>query len=120
MKTICPVCGTEFEKVNGTSTYCPNKNCRKVAKRARQKIVDDLIKPFRKGVYGNFKLFNELLPARGKTAILLDQAIARGFDEHSFYISAKDSNNLMWYYCGPYAFAIGMRTGSKELFIYKS
>lgn len=121
MKTICPICGAEFEKVNGTSTYCPNKNCRKVAKRARQKIVDDLIKSFRKGIYDNFKLFSEQLANKSDTSIELNKAILKGFDENAYYKTAKDfEKDLTWHFCGNYIFSIQDIEGTKHLVIYKN
>ena len=51
--------------VHLTSAHHCNIECYKRAKKIRQKKVDDLIKPFRKGIYSNYKLFEELLPNSG-------------------------------------------------------
>lgn len=121
MKKKCLFCGTEFEPINGSSSYCPESDCYKKAKKARQKIVDDLIKLIRKGLYKNFKFFNELLPSIDNTSILLETAIQRGFDEHAYYKTAIDkSNNITWYNCGNYIFSIQQKNGINYLVIYKN
>lgn len=121
MKTTCPICGSEFEKKKWNSTYCPDKDCYEIAKRMRQKKLDDLLKSFRKGIKSNFDLFEELLPSNIETSIPLLEAQRRGFDQYAYYKTAKDVKfNLLWYACGPYYFSIFEDKGTEQLVIYKN
>lgn len=119
MKATCKHCGKEFEKVNGTSSYCPGKSCYKEGKKLRQKQIDDLLKKFRKGVYKNFKIFSELLPEPGGTEILLEALLYKGFDEHAFYGSFTDKSKINWFSVGDYLFSIKLEDQKKYINIYK-
>lgn len=121
MTTKCTICGSEFEKKKWNSTYCPGKDCYAVAKRMRQKHLDDLIKSFRKGIKKNFELFEKLLPSKGEASIPLLDAQIKGFDQYAFYKTVKDIKfNLLWYACGPYYFSIINDKGQEQLVIYKN
>jgi len=111
-------CGKELP-VHLTSAYHCNKECYKQAKKIRQKKVDDLIKAFRKGIYSNYKLFEELLPYSGRCIIDVTEARVKGFDEHAYYGTLKDPSNNIWYTVGNYHFYIKDNTPSKLLTIYK-
>lgn len=111
-------CKNEFAPVNGTAAYCSNK-CYQEVKRNRQKIVDDLVKNFRKGIYQNFKIFSELLPGSGRYKIQINNAYKMGFDENAFYGSSKDTSGFCWLHVGDYFFCIKTENETIFLILYK-
>ena len=114
-----PICQKEFVAVNGTQNYC-NAKCYRGMKKQRQKLLDDLIKDFRKGINRNYKLFNELLPERGHFKIDLDQAYKKGFDEGAFYGTLKNQAGEHWHKVSPYHFHLNHKENSQTLNLYKS
>ena len=113
-----PSCQKEFVAVNGTQNYC-NAKCYGGMKKQRQKLLDDLIKDFRKGINRNYKLFNELLPERGHFKIDLEMAYKKGFDEYAHYGISKDEVGAKWQHVGIFCFNIGHSAGIPQLNIYK-
>ena len=105
-------------ELNNRSPYC-NKSCYKKSKRERQKIVDQLVKYFRKGVYRNYKLFIDLIQADGFTRIPIEEAYKRGFDEHAYYGTAKDEKGGLWYYVEKYCFNLEEENDIVFLNLYK-
>lgn len=120
MQATCLHCGETFTKKNGTNTYCPDKKCQKLAKRIRQKKVDDLIKEVRKGIYANFKLFSELLPNKTRRKFPLEPLLYKGFDEHAYYGSKITTNDgVVWYIVADYYFRIITDEGRKYIDLFK-
>lgn len=120
MKKKCLFCGTEFDPTNGTNIYCPDSDCYDLAKKQRQKILDDMIKAIRKGMRANLNLFTELLANKSDTLIDLNAALKKGFDQHAFYISAKEiGKDFNWYYCGSFMFSIQLINETLQLVIFK-
>ncbi len=119
MKTICAHCGQEFKKPNGSSRYCPGGECYNEAKKSRQKIVDDLIKSFRRGIYQNLKIFKELLPSAGSVSASLTDLLRDGLAPDAYYGCKIDQNKNMWYCVGPYLFNI-TNESPKRVIIYKN
>ena len=119
MDQKCAFCGSLFKKRNGTSRYCPGKSCYKEAKKQRQKVVDDLLKSFRKGIYQNLKVFASVLPKPGTVSRPLSEMLMKGFDEHAFYRVGLDERNQTWRFVGNYLFRISMENNLKQVIIYK-
>ena len=88
-------------------------------KQQRQKVLDDLIKDFRKGIHKNFKLFRELLPLSGNFEIDLDKAFKKGFDEHAYYGTVINESEEQWNQVRPYYFHLQHSDNSRTLNIYK-
>jgi hypothetical protein len=88
-------------------------------KKQRQKLLDDLIKDFRKGINRNYKLFRKLLPQSGGFEIELEQAYIKGFDEYAYYGISKDEVGAKWQHVGIFCFNIGHLAGIPKLNIYK-
>ncbi|HLP36955.1 hypothetical protein [Lacibacter sp.] len=119
MNQKCAFCGNLFKKRNGTSRYCPGNSCYKEAKKQRQKVVDDLLKSFRKGIYQNLKLFVSLLPKPGSVSRPLSEMLIKGFDENAFYGVVIDKQKRTWQYVGNYLFNISIENNLKQVNIYK-
>lgn len=116
-KVLCPVCGCYFIK-KGTSVYCPDKDCYEIEKRNRQKVVDDLVKNIKKGLYANFKLFREKLPESGQIKIDYDIALKKGFDEFAYY-GTYVFDSIPWYFVENYYFKIEYKNDNRFLHIFK-
>jgi hypothetical protein len=122
IEKVCknPSCLGIFIPVNGTQNYC-SSICYKEMKQERQKLLDDIIKDFRKGIYKNYKLFRDLLPKSGKCNIELEYAYKKGFDDHAYYGTSKDSIGREWHHIETFCFNIYLDSnGTKKLNVYRS
>jgi hypothetical protein len=113
-----PDCKNDFMAVNGTQNYC-SLFCYKGMKQQRQKVLDDLIKDFRKGIHKNYKLFRELLPQNGDFEIELEQAYKKGFDENAYYGTVINNAGENWHKVPPYYFHLNHYENSQTLNLYK-
>lgn len=104
-KAKCPFCKIEFHKCHGNQVYCvpPCKDNQKAVNQAR---LYDILKDFRKGFIGNFKLFSELLPKPCSKNILLSELEKKGFKHNCYYGAYKDSEKSHWYKVHTYAFSL--------------
>jgi hypothetical protein len=116
-KVRCPYCKECF-LTRGTRIYCPGKDCYTKSKKDRQRIVDGLAKEIKKGLYTNFKFFQEHLPENGQTKIDYDQALKSGFNEDAYYGTYKFGNKL-WRMVENYYFLIEHTDDKRILNIYK-
>lgn len=112
-------CGVEFYS-KYKRDYCPHVDdaCYKAEKSLRQSKINALASAIKKGLYANYKIFREFLPNSGHTKINYDIALKKGFDEHAFY-SSRINNNELWYMLNEYYFIIKHINYDRFLYIYK-
>ncbi len=113
----CLFCNTEFQPPNLNSAYCSKAHYR-LAKHDRQKMINDLTKNFRKGMYKNVKTLYKFLPEAGQVNIPLLEALKSGFDDAAFY-GTYTSNGVEWHKVGSYLFTISEKENIKTLHIFK-
>lgn len=98
-------CNKKFSQTHGNQRYCsiPCKKCRKAS--SQQKLYG-IIKEFRKGFLGNYKLFEQLLPKSGKKSFPLTEMNNLGFKHTCYYKAFIDDEKITWYTVGNYSFSI--------------
>ena len=113
-------CGKEFYS-KYRRDYCPdiNNTCYKNEKSNRQSVVDGLAAKIKKGLYANYKILREIQPEKGESRIDYDVPLKKGFDEHAYYGTYKNSHNDIWHMVGEYCFAISHKDVRRFLHIYK-
>ncbi len=116
-KVQCTYC-KEYFFTTGTRNYCKGKNCYMLSKKMRQRILDGLVKDIKKGLYANFKIFQENLPESGTVKMDYDLALKSGFNENAYYGTYKFEIYL-WRMVENYYFLIEHIDDKRILHIYK-
>jgi hypothetical protein len=101
----CPFCKTEFQKKHGNQVYC-TQTCKNNQKATSQANLYGILKEFRKGFIGNYKLFLLLLPKTGTKTLLLSELEKQGFKHNCYYSAYTDSERHNWYKVHNYAFSL--------------
>jgi hypothetical protein len=115
---ICPYDHKTFEPDHGNRVYC-NDDCYDRYKKKKQKENNLLIKKFRKGFIGNYRVFQELLPEPGSTNTPIFNLLKSGFDQDAYYGTVIDKKGILWHKVNEYLFNISKVEEQPILFIFK-
>lgn len=104
-KRPCPTCQKDFLQKHGNQLYC-SPVCKEYQKAATQQKLYGILKEFRKGYLGNYKLFEQLLPKSGSKTLLLSQLNADGFKPNCFYGAFINDKKETFYKIAEYQYRI--------------
>ena len=113
-------CGKEFYS-KYRRDYCPSPEnaCYKSEKKARQSLIDGLVKKIKTGLYSNYKYFHEILPVTGEATVDYDKALKNGFDENAYYGTYINQHEDRWHKVGDYFFTISHKDEMRLLHLFK-
>ena len=101
---ICPFCQKKFEKGHGNQVYCSD-DCRRYQKKATQNKLYNIYKEFRSGFLNNYKIFETILPEKGRIEKSFYEISILGFNSNCYYKTVKDKERI-WHLIADYRFNI--------------
>ena len=110
----CALCKNAFTPTHGNQRYC-STNCNRSQKAATQQKLYGILKEFRKGFLGNYKLFEQLLPKAGKKTYPLAEINNLGFKHNCYFQANTDTEKNTWYMISNYSFCLQKK--DQNLFI---
>lgn len=111
----CAFCKGAFTPKHGNQRYC-STNCNRSQKAATQQKLYGILKEFRKGFLGNYRLFEQLLPKTGKKTYPLAEINNKGFIQSCYFQAYTDMERNTWYTVSNYSFSIHKKE-NQNLFI---
>jgi hypothetical protein len=104
--------------LHGNTVYCC-EDCKKNQKAASQHKLYGILKEFRRGFLGNFKLFEKLLPNPGKQSYSREELISNGFKHNCYFGAFTDQDKRTWYRVADYNFTFFKKDENSFITIVK-